>query len=1101
MYFHHLITKPKWNVPLLFLVLLLPLLSYNGLIFHTLIESFAIIIAILAFVVVYSTYPFSQSHHLMFVGCGYFWVGILDFCHTVSFSTLAPLIDVSSGATIQFWIAARFLEAGVLLFLPSFIFKKVNRYSLFLFFAAVFSILLYLILNEFLPVMYIKGEGLTQVKIISEYAIIGILIIAAWRIFSQRENFSSSVTKLLLVSIAFTIAAELSFTLYSNFSSFTLILGHIFKLLSFWIIYTALVENTLTQPFKAMSLSSNTFNSLPDAIVVIDKEGVILQANNSAKTFKKNDVIGSSVHQFFHNENQLVEECSICQSIASGSPIKYQEVKSAAGWSEITLSIISHNSGENVVLHVSRDINLRKTALNSYKTTNRLYTVLRLTNQASINNKNKKDLLNSICEISVRHGSFSLAWIGMIKDNNITPTYSAGTTKKYLNNIKVKLTNSVLANGPVGMAASQKSVFYVNNTETDPTFIPWRDEALKYKFKSLAATPIIQNGHCIGVFALYSTIVDAFDTQTLELLSILSDDISSMITYIDSEEQKSKSEAKLLQLSRAINQTKSAILISDVSGIIEYVNPYHYELTGYSSEEILNANIQNFRDKCSEIEKIDACWQQVITGKSWRGEIGYIHKQGDIFWAMQSASPIVDKNNHITHIVWTLEDNTNLHNAHETISQLAYYDSLTNLPNRRLFQDRFQQAINLATRQKKQIALFYFDLDNFKSINDSFGHEFGDLLLKYVADILSDKVRTMDTVTRLGGDEFSIIINDVTNKKDVMKLANKILHALNQKTILDGRELTISSSIGISFYPGDGETISELMKSADMAMYHAKDKGKNNYQFYEEFLNINAQQQITMARKIQTAIDDKQFKLYYQPQIDTATGKLSGVEALIRWFDHELGMIPPDKFIPIAEESSLIIAIGEWVIDEACHEFKQLLDNGFPKIKVAINISASQFQHPLSLKASINQALTSSQLPNQLLQLELTESVLVEDMEQTLIAIQELKEQGVTFAIDDFGTGYSSLSYLKTFPADIIKIDRSFVQDIETDQNDRAIISAITKMAHELGPKVLAEGVETEQQLNFLKELNCDYIQGYYYAKPMPANELLAFYLANDKFH
>ena len=448
----------------------------------------------------------------------------------------------------------------------------------------------------------------------------------------------------------------------------------------------------------------------------------------------------------------------------------------------------------------------------------------------------------------------------------------------------------------------------------------------------------------------------------------------------------------------------------------------------------------------------------------------------------------------ITHIVWTAENNTELHDAHETISKLAYFDTLTGLPNRTLYHDRFEQAINAARRHKTQIAVLYLDLDNFKAINDSWGHDFGDLLLKHVAQLLKSAVREMDTVSRLSGDEFSIVINDVKNNLDVIHVAEHILHKLGQKTVIEHREMNITTSIGISIFPHDGDDAKTLLKNADMAMYHAKEKGKNNYQFFEAFLNVNAQQRLEMESRLREAIAEDSFQLHYQPQFDIQTGKISGVEALLRWPHGHGGFIPPCDFIPIAEESSLIIDIGNWVIRQACTEFKQLIEQGLPEVKVAVNISANQFRQSRALMSNIQTSLKASGLPKALLQLELTEGVLIEDVDETLAMIELLRRERISFAIDDFGTGYSSLSYLKQFPADIIKIDRSFVLDIEHDVNDQAIIRAICVMAHELDLKVLAEGVETEAQLDFLRDHHCDFVQGFYYAKPMPAAQLLEKY-------
>lgn len=1092
MYLENFHARLDWRLPFVFLLFLLPVAHFNFALFHTLVEGGAIFVAVLAFVVAYNTYPFSQSHYLMYLGSGYFWVGMLDLCHTLAYPPLSVFTSVKADITVDFWLLARALECVVLASFTWFVNKEVHRHLLFAGFGLSFAGLTYFGFSGGFGTLFSASTGLTPVKIIGEFFVVLGLLFALWRIWQVREWFYRPIVRLFIASIGLTVSAELVFTLMADYGNNTLMVGHLLKLASFWLIYVALVESTLTQPFKSLSISTDTFNALPDAIVVIERSGKILHANNSAREFGGGeDIVGKQVHQVFHDPKVTQDDCPVCQQVLNEQFSPAQDIQRKEHWFEITLSNISYYGKGDVLLHVSRDITVVAEAQLNYHTANRLYTVLRLTNKAIISSKTKQDLLDAVCHIAVDHGGFDMAWIGMIEKDTVVPVSSRGDCNNYLNTLVVKMDDSPLSKGPVGIALKSGHVAFVNDIENDPSFKPWRDAALVCGYRSIAAVPVIQQSQCVGVFVIYAGFVDAFDPQTLELLTSLSDDISSVVAFIQAEEKRIAAEKMLKQLSLAIEQSKSAILITDIKGTIEYINPYYTDLTGYTESEVLGKNMAVFPRLPTTQRLLIECREKVLSGEDWHGEVESLTKSGESYWAIQSVSPIVDKKNQITHIVWTAEDNTDLHNAHETISKLAYFDALTGLPNRRLYQDRFSQAISAAKRHRVKLAVFYLDLDNFKVINDSWGHDFGDILLKHVADQLSSAVREMDTVARLGGDEFSIIINDVEDNNDVMHVAAEILTRLNRKTKLGGRELSITTSLGISLYPDDGEDAATLMKNADMAMYHAKEKGKNNYQFFEEFLNIKAQQRISMEQRIEQAIANDAFALYYQPQFNIHTEELSGVEALIRWPDGDGGFVSPAEFIPIAEESALIIDIGNWVIRHACHEFKTLIDQGFPQVKVAINISANQFHQPKVLINVLEEALQQSGLPSHLLQLELTEGVLIEDVNETIAIIDKLKQNNISFAIDDFGTGYSSLSYLKSFPADLIKIDRSFVLDIETDCNDQAIIRAISVMAHELDLKVLAEGVENQQQLAFLRDHQCDYVQGYYFAKPMPAGELL----------
>lgn len=1102
MYLENFHAKLDWRLPVLFLALLVPVAATNFLLFHTIVEFVTVIVAVLAFVVAFNTYPFSQSHFLMFLGCGYFWIGMLDLFHALSYSQIGLFKWQAKDAPVHFWVFARSLEALTLLFFVDFVARPVSRIPLFLFFAAVAALCVVLESTNSMPVFYSAEKGtLTTEKFISELVIIGIFCFAAFRVYRIRQIFNSSIFTLFMWSIILTIVAEIVFLYTGEYARLFVIVGHIFKLLSFWLIYVALVESTLTQPFKTLSISSDTFNALPDVITVVDALGNVLHANHSARTFGGTELINSkdiNIHQQFHNTELTPQNCPVCQSLLKRKKLSGYEVKVDQRWFQISLSNINYYGQDNVMLQVCRDVTLSKEAELNYHTANRLYTVLRLTNKAIIKSKSKQDLLDSVCDIAVSHGGFAMAWIGMIDGDRVELVSSMGDNCNYLANLNVKLGDSMLGKGPVGVAISGAQVTYVNNVEVDPSFAPWRDAALSCGFKSMAAIPVMQHEHCVGAFVIYSANYDAFDLQTLELLSSLSDDISSVVAYIQAEEKRLAAESKLYQLSRAIEQSKSAIMITDVDGAIEYVNSFYTHLTGYEQDYVIGQNVRQFNRSDDTCQKLEQCFAAVLAGNKWHGEVKSLKSDGAEFWSKETVSPIFGDDGKLTNIVWTTEDNTELHDAQETISQLAYFDALTGLPNRRLYHDRFNQAIVAAKRHRTKLAVFYLDLDNFKMINDSWGHDFGDLLLKHVAETLTSSVREMDTVSRLGGDEFSVIINDVVDDKYVMHIADNILHKLNQKVELAGRELTIATSIGISIYPDDAEDGKELMKNADMAMYHAKERGKNTFQFFEEFLNANAQYRLQMENRIQNALDNDEFQLYYQPQFDIHTEALCGVEALIRWPDGEGGFTAPSEFIPIAEETSLIIDIGNWVVHQACQEFKALFEQGFPQVKVAVNISANQFKQSRLLKKTIFGALELWKFPAHLLQLEITEGVLIDDINATVEVIEQIKEKEVTFAIDDFGTGYSSLSYLKTFAVDIIKIDRSFVNDIENDPNDQAIIRAIGSMAHELDLAVLAEGVENKAQLDFLRQHQCDYVQGFYYAKPMPASQLLARFGKSD---
>ena len=425
------------------------------------------------------------------------------------------------------------------------------------------------------------------------------------------------------------------------------------------------------------------------------------------------------------------------------------------------------------------------------------------------------------------------------------------------------------------------------------------------------------------------------------------------------------------------------------------------------------------------------------------------------------------------------------------IKKLAYYDTLTGLPNRVLFSDRLKQAIVMAERDKRDTALLFLDLDNFKNVNDSIGHTYGDRLLKITADRIQGCLRGSDTVARIGGDEFVVILPLVTGAEDVSKVAAKILDCLNKTVRFEEHEIYSSASIGISVFPDDGATADELLKNADIALYQAKERGRNNFQFFSKEMNVQALTRQLIESSMRQAITRDEFYLVYQPQFDIGSRRVVGLEALLRWHHPQKGNIYPLHFIAIAEETGMIIPIGEWVLRTACRQARAWHDAGYPWLRIAVNISARQFKQD-TFVGLVKSILDESGLPPEYLELELTESTIMERADTNIQALRELKKLGCTLAIDDFGTGYSSLSYLKHFPIDRLKIDRSFVRDLNTDGDDAAIAEAIIFMAHSLKLDVVAEGVEQEEQLNFLHSRNCDTLQGYLMSHPLSVDDVTA---------
>jgi diguanylate cyclase (GGDEF)-like protein/PAS domain S-box-containing protein len=480
-----------------------------------------------------------------------------------------------------------------------------------------------------------------------------------------------------------------------------------------------------------------------------------------------------------------------------------------------------------------------------------------------------------------------------------------------------------------------------------------------------------------------------------------------------------------------------------------------------------------------------------------------VHEQADV---------VHDEKGNPVSMHGTVQDITERINAEEKIRFLAYYDGLTGLPNRQLFLEHFNQALYAAQRDGSKVALLYLDLDRFKRINDTLGHSAGDILLKEISICLADNIRSADivakaclpckpgvTLSRLGGDEFAILLSRLAEEEHAGRVAQRILDLLSLPIMIAGQEVYISGSIGITLFPSDGEDADTLLRNADVAMYHAKESGRNSFQFFSAQMNQRAMEKLSIETDLKKALERNELLLYYQPQIDLQTGKVVGVEALIRWQHPRLGMVSPGMFIPIAEESGLIVDIGQWVLLEACRQAMLWQQAGFAPVRMGVNISSLQFKQQ-NLASLVRRVLQETGFDARYLDLELTESAIMQNVSQINDTLIELKEIGVNLSVDDFGTGYSSMSYLKRFPLDTLKIDRSFVMDITTDANDAAIIKAIIVLAKSLGLKTIAEGVETSEQLAFLQEQRCDEMQGFFISRPLPDREVERFLVAGERF-
>lgn len=566
---------------------------------------------------------------------------------------------------------------------------------------------------------------------------------------------------------------------------------------------------------------------------------------------------------------------------------------------------------------------------------------------------------------------------------------------------------------------------------------------------------------------------------------------------IDITERRQVEETLRLR-NRALQASVNAVVITDLDGYIEYVNPAFEKITGYSVKEALGRNCRFLQGEDREQPGLATIRLAIREHEESAALLRNYRKSGELFWNDVHIAPVRGPDGNATHFVGVLNDITEIKHYEEELERQANFDALTSLANRNVLKDRIRQAIASARRDGSFVTVGFMDLDNFKFINDSLGHSIGDELLKRVAERLVACLRDQDTIARYGGDEFAFVLVRQKDEKSIAALMERVLKTVDRPFTIDGHKFFVSCSIGLSFFPKDGRDVDTLLKNADAAMYRAKERGRNNFQFYTPAMNKRVTERLSLESRLRQALDDDEFELHYQPKVDMRSGQIVGAEALLRWYPADGTLIPPATFIPLAEETGLIVPIGEWVLYTACAHNKTLQEAGLAPLRMAVNISARQFS-PKPLVTLVRQALDTCGLDASLLELELTESLVMQNPEDVIKVLLELKEMGLRLAIDDFGTGYSSLSYLQRFPVDHLKIDQSFVRDIGADPNDAIIARAIISLGHSLGMSVVAEGVSSAEQLSFLRENGCDEMQGYLFSRPVPIEEFTLLFKDNRR--
>lgn len=588
---------------------------------------------------------------------------------------------------------------------------------------------------------------------------------------------------------------------------------------------------------------------------------------------------------------------------------------------------------------------------------------------------------------------------------------------------------------------------------------------------------------------------DHFKEKLAVVQQELRDERSRLKTEVS---KRRRAQAEMLKLSSALTHSADAVMVTNRSGIIEYVNPAFESITGFSRTEAVGKSPDILRAEDQDPAVFAAMWDAIESGEVYRCELINRRKDGTTYHEEKTITPLKDSHGRITHFIATGIDISERIRAQEKLEYMAHHDAVTGLPNRVLLLDRVKQALHRAQRDGGIIAVMFIDLDGFKAINDTVGHHFGDRFLSEVAARLQSTVREHDTVARLGGDEFAIVLEGMASMTDISKVARKLIRDLAAPFIVDGREMYVTGSIGVARHPTDGNDVHTLLRKADSAMYRAKQVGKNTYRFYSEVEGEEDTARLELEQQLRRAVERREFVVYYQPQVSIDTSEVVGVEALLRWQHPQHGIVEPNRFIPLLEETGLITEVGDWVLREVCEQAVAWQKQGMPPLRVAVNLSCKQFTKR-DLVGDVARILDETGLDPKRLNIEITEGTLASKIDSTVKTLDKLNALGVTISVDDFGVGYSSLNYLKRFPIDKLKIDQSFVRDVTSDTNDAAIASAIIALAHKLNLQVIAEGVETLEQLFFLSRQGCHEVQGHLVSPPLSNSEFMQWLGQNPR--
>lgn len=848
-----------------------------------------------------------------------------------------------------------------------------------------------------------------------------------------------------------------------------------------------------------------TIDALDLHIAVLDSQGVILATNNKWEDFARAnsgnlasvsegvsylDVCRRSALEGDEDAAAVLEGF---ETVMRGREAHFSHEYPCHSEHELRWFVVDITafSAESFVRHIvvaHNDVTQQKLADQHLQRLNRFYATLSEMNKAIIRAVSPQQILQDACRIACESGDLELVWVGKLTEQGqLKKLASHGLESPFLEAISFATVDDPLesqcvishALGSGSISAEQD----MDHIDVPPA---WYDNARELGLKSVLACPLRRAGEVWGVLLFFNEKSEFFADDLVALLEELAADLAYSLDMLAVREEREEAQARLLQNARIIESTHEGLYIANQDNEITLVNPAFCEMMGYSESELIGQSPDMLRSR-----EHNEAFNATITNElryhgKWQGEIWNTRRSGDIFPAWLALTSVTDDATNDHYTIAITRDITTYKEYEEQIRHIASHDLLTDLPNRVVFENRTEYAIAQAERSNRHVAVLFVDLDGFKLINDTLGHKVGDDLLKATADRIVKLLRNTDTVCRVGGDEFVILLTELHSVDNAAIIAGKINEVIAEPIQLGTHQHIVTASIGVAVYPENGNSVSELTQMADAAMLVAKQGGQDGFHFYSEEMARDAEAYLDMQNELRFAREREELYLVFQPQLAVATGHLVGMEALLRWRHPRFGQVPPDQFIPIAEDSGQIVDIGRWVLAEACRQMRLWADTGIAALPISVNVSALQFQQDGFIE-TVKEVLHETRVEQGLLELELTETLLMTSTEKTLAKLKQLRKLGVRLAIDDFGTGYSSLAYLRQIPAQRLKIDKSFIQDVPHSMDASAVVKVIVDFGKSMEMDIMAEGVETFEQSEFLREVGCPHAQGYYYSRPLDA--------------